>query len=390
MNIGILLPGFSADETDWAIPVQRDLIRALAQDDDVRVLALRYPPPRPPYALEGAEVYTLGAGQVRGRGRLALWLRTLNTLSRMHQQRPFHVLHAMWSDETGLLAAWAGKRLNVPAVTSLAGGELVGFKDIGYGLQRGAFSRWIVRQALEQAAAVIAPCGYTADLITARGYRIPAERLHRVPLGVDSTRFQSSAQAPDTDLISAGSLIGVKDHETLLRALALLPHTTTLRLVGDGPEKPRLQALAGKLGLNQQITFAGSIPYLTMPQELARARIHVLPSRHEGFGMVTIEAAACGLPTVGSAVGVLADDPALGISVPPGDAPALATAIRALLDNPAQRRALGQQAQQRVAAMYRIEHTAAALRKLYSSLNPTLIPYPSPSGRRESDKNGDL
>jgi len=381
MNIGILLPGFSADETDWAIPVQRDLIRALSHNDDVRVLALRYPPPHPAYTLEGAEVHTLGAGQVRGWRRLALWMRALNTLSRLHQQRPFHVLHAMWSDETGLLAAWAGKLLNVPAVTSLAGGELVGFKDIGYGLQRGVFSRWIVRRALEQAAAVVVPCDYTARLIMKRRLYIPIERVRFIPLGVESSRFQVSAQTPDTDLISAGSLIGVKDHETLLRAMALLPNTPTLRLVGDGPEKPRLQALAEELGISPQITFAGAVPYLTMPQEFARARIHVLPSRHEGFGMVTIEAAACGLPTVGSAVGVLADDPALGISVPPGNAPALANAIRTLLENPAQRQALGQQAQQRVAMLYRIEHTAAALRKLYGSLKPTITLNPSPSER---------
>lgn len=371
MNIGILLPGFSADERDWAIPVQRDLVRTLAQKDHIRVLALRYPPSQPDYLLEGATVTALGAGQTRGTGRLALWMRALARLREMHHQRPFHVLHAMWADETGLIAGWAGRLLGIPSVTSIAGGELVGFRDIGYGLQRSAFSRWIVREALEKASAVIAGCDYSAELIARQGLTIGTDRLHRIPLGTDMARFHRPEGEPDSDLISAGSLIGIKDHATLLRALALLPPQTSLRLVGNGVEKEHLQQLAAELGITRQITFVGAVSYLEMVQEFARARIHVLPSRHEGFGMVTIEAAACELPTVGSTVGVLANDPALGISVPPGDVPALAAAINSLLTNSDQRAAWGKRARQRVETIYQIEHTAAALRLLYSRLSPS-------------------
>jgi hypothetical protein len=100
MNIGILLPGFSAHENDWAIPVQLNLVRELARRADVRVLALRYPHRRGIYSVHGAAVYSLAAGQARGWRRLAVWWYALQLLRRLHRERPFHVLHAMWADET--------------------------------------------------------------------------------------------------------------------------------------------------------------------------------------------------------------------------------------------------------------------------------------------------
>jgi hypothetical protein len=164
VNVGILLPGFSSNEQDWAIPVQLNLVREMSQHDDVRVLALRYPQRRDCYNIFGAAVYSLGVGQVRGLRRLALWWDALRMLRRLHQQKPFDVLHSMWADETGLIAAWAGRWLTIPVVVSVAGGELVGFDDIGYGLQRSVFSRWTVRQALTGADRVVVACSYIRRL----------------------------------------------------------------------------------------------------------------------------------------------------------------------------------------------------------------------------------
>ena len=78
--------------------------------------------------------------------------------------KPFDLLHAMWADETGLIAGWAGRRLGIPVVVSILGGELVGLRDIGYGLQRSRFSRWIVGQALSGADRVIVPSSYVRRL----------------------------------------------------------------------------------------------------------------------------------------------------------------------------------------------------------------------------------
>ncbi len=369
MNIGILLPGFSANERDAAIPVQLHLIRALTQTDDVRVLALRYPHRRDRYPVASADVIALGAAQGRGRRRLTLWLDALRALRRLHREKPFDLLHAMWADESGLIAVWAGRWLGIPVVVSATGGELVRLDDIGYGLQRGAFSRWIVGQALKGADAVVLACRYQRRLLDKAGARINPARIHLIPYGVDTTLFAPGDTPPNPNhLLAVGSLSGVKDHAMLLRALARLDAQVTLEIVGAGPERARLEAQAAALGVRQRVTFSGPVAHDAMPHVYRRAALHILTSRHEGQGMVTVEAAACGLPTVSTAVGLLPDFPAFGVSVPVGDDAALAATIAALLDAPAWRAALSESALRLARESFSIEDTAARLRALYAGL----------------------
>lgn len=84
--------------------------------------------------------------------------------------------------------------------------------------------------------------------------------------------------------------------------------------------------------------------------------------------MVTLEAAACGIPTVGTAVGLLPDVPSMGVTVPVGDDIALTTAIDALLSNPQQLAGLGQSALETVRRGYTIQHTVEQFRNLYHTL----------------------
>lgn len=371
MRVGIILPGFSSDETDWAIPVQLNLVRELAKHDEVRVLALRYPHRRACYNVFGASVYSLGVGQVRGLGRLKLWLDALLTLRRLHREQPFDVLHAMWADETGLIAAWAGRLLGIPIVVSIAGGELVGFEDINYGLQRGAFSHWIVGQALSGANRVVAACTYVRDLIPKAGYNISPDKIRIITLGVDAAVFtpaESNQLLTEVKLIHAASLVGVKDQATLLRALARLTDHITLDIIGTGPQETRLRDLAHQLGISQRVHFLGKVQHLDLPAHYQQSTLIILCSRHEGLGMVTLEAAACGIPTVGTAVGLLPDYPKLGISVPVGDDAALAQAISTLLSDKQKRIDLSQSARKLVEENFTIEETVRQFRALYSEL----------------------
>lgn len=369
MNIGILLPGFSANESDWAIPVQANLARSLSATDHVRVLALRYPHHRRPYRAFGAQVYPLGAGQARGTHRLRLWAEALLMLRRLHREQPFDVLHAMWADETGLIAAWAGRWLNVPSVVSILGGELVGLRDIGYGLQLSAFGRWIVGQALK-ADRVIVPSGYIRQLIQVSGCYVPENPLFKSAFGVDTTLFSPDDNIPRDSLrlINVASLVPVKDQATLLRALARLDEHVTLDIIGTGPERARLETLAVELGVTGRVRFIGAVAHTDLPAYYHRAALHVLSSRHEALAMVTLEAAACGLPTASTAVGLLPDCPEMGVTVPVGDDEALAAAFRELLDHPARRAALGQSARAAVVERFSIEQAARALRALYTAI----------------------
>lgn len=368
MNVGILLPGFSSDENDWAIPVQLNLVREMARREDVRILALRYPHRRDRYSVYSAEVHSLGVGQVRGVGRLALWWEALKTLRRLHREKPFDVLHAMWADETGLIAAWAGRWLGIPVVVSIAGGELVGFDDISYGLQRGAFSRWTVGQALTAADAVVVACSYAKNLIAQAGYAVPNSRVHSITLGVDTNIFCPGSESPiQNRLIHVGSLVGVKDQATLLRALARLDGVT-LDMLGTGPEQARLENLASELQIRERVNFIGAVHHLDLPKFYRRAALNMLTSRHEGLGMVTLEAGACGVPTVSTDVGLLPDVAEMGAVVPVGDDAALADAIQNLLSDDQRRAEIGLTAQKMVGEKFTIQHTLEQFRALYQRL----------------------
>lgn len=368
MNIGIIIPGFSSDEHDPAIPVQLNLVRELAKQDNVRVLALRYPHRRHRYRVYDATVISLGYGAwTRGVRRLALWADALRTLRQLHREKPFDMLHAMWADETGLVAAWAGRLLKIPVVVSVLGGEFARLED--YGLQHGVFSRWTVRQAIYGADAVIVACSHVRRLMTENGYHLPDSKLCEIVLGVDTDQFQpKEVSYRPRHLIHAGSLIGVKDQATLLRALARLPDVT-LDIAGDGPERAHLEKLAVELGIEDRVNFLGAVAHADMPTLFQRAALHVLPSLHEGLGMVTLEAAACGLPTVGTNVGLLPDYPALGVSVPVGDDAALANAIADLLVDEQRYNALRRSAHDLVTTRFTIQHTATNLRHLYKELS---------------------
>ena len=73
MRVGLVVPGFSADQADWCIPALRHLARTLAATDDVRVIAVRYPYRAGRYAVDGAEVIALGGAVRRGTGTLSVW-----------------------------------------------------------------------------------------------------------------------------------------------------------------------------------------------------------------------------------------------------------------------------------------------------------------------------
>jgi len=361
VNIGYLLPGFSAHSDDWAIPVQQELVGLLAQRHLLRVIALRYPHTATQYTLNNAEVYPLGAGQVRGIGRFRLWRKALALIRQLHAETPFDVFHATWADETGLIGVWAGRELGIPSVVSIVGGELVGLREIGYGLQRGAFSRWIVRQALK-ADRLIPISPYQRRFL--RG--MTDERLRVVPFGVDITRFvPDETQRDPNRLLHVGSLVPVKDQTTLLRAFAHLPSSLHLDIIGTGITENTLRTLPQRLNIHQRVNFLGAVPYPDLQGYYQRSALHVLSSRHEGQGLVTLEAAACGIPTAGTAVGILADDSELGMSVPIGDDVALAGGIDTMLNGAS---AYGRHALERVHNAYRIEQTVEQIGAVYREL----------------------
>lgn len=378
MRLGLITPGFSAGEDDWCIPALLDLVRELSSRHDVTVVTLRYPHQPGTYRVYGATVHALGAGTAGGLHRAPLMARGLMALRRAHRQAAFDVLHGLWADEPGFLAASAGRLLDVPAVVSLLGGELVALPEIGYGGQLSRSNRWLAGRALRQARAVTAGSAYLRDIASAS---VDRARLVVLPLGVDTRLFHplEPGQAPGDvagltgqfKLLHVASLAPIKDPSTLLRAVAFVANRhpgVHLHVVGDGPLRGQLEAEAHALGLGESVTFHGAVAHERLPAYYRAADLFVLSSRYESQSLVALEAAACGCPVAGTAVGILPELAPPEYLASPGDVPALAAAIEHSLDQPAQRLAAGRAAYDLARSRYGLQQAVPALEALYRQI----------------------
>src|SRR5207247_5934205 len=146
--------------------------------------------------------------------------------------------------------------------------------------------------------------------------------------------------APDGrgPVLFVGRLVERKGVAHLIEAIARLgSRGPRLEIVGEGPERPGLEALAARLGVVDRVVFRGKIPPDELQASYARAAVCVLPSvldargDTEGLGVVLLEAMNHGTPVIASRVGGIPDiveDGVSGLLVPPGDADALAAAVR--------------------------------------------------------------
>ena len=192
--------------------------------------------------------------------------------------------------------------------------------------------------------------GARHDLV--RNFAVPADKVSvmrsNAVVPPDTARRIANWDAEsgrESDLIvSVGRLSPEKNHDLLLRALALLPRTRAWRLalVGDGPRRAKLEALARRTGLSDRVMFAGysDDPFAWM----MRARLAVCSSVYEGLGNAVIEALACGTPVVSTDCPYgpreILQHGRYGTLVPVGDTPSLAAAIGTALDRPVERNRL--------------------------------------------------
>lgn len=157
----------------------------------------------------------------------------------------------------------------------------------------------------------------------------PQERLDWVPNGVDMGEFDVRAPRGD-GIVCVGRLVPYKGVDVLLRAMPRIYEETGagLTVVGDGPEAPRLRALAKTMGA--PVRFLGRAPREDLPHLYAEARLSVLPSvnSQEAFGMALLESMAAGTPVVASDLpGVREVASLAGLTATPGDPQALADAV---------------------------------------------------------------
>jgi glycosyltransferase involved in cell wall biosynthesis len=369
MRIALIVPGVGGVERAGhrrVISVIQALIERLARRHEVLVVALD-DERQTRYSLLGATVVTLG--RLRGFGAVGRWLAGLQRLIAVLQRERgrFDVLHAFWAGTPASWAVVAGRILHVAVMVSIGGGELVWLPDIAYGGQGGLLGRAKTSLILRMADAVSACSRYSLEPLT----RIRQDALW-LPWGVDWRLYDGPTErtpGPPWRLLHVASLNRVKDQGTLLRAVRLLRDQVPVELdcIGEDTLGGSVQRLAVELGLEQSVKFHGFKPADEVAPFYHRAHIYVHSSLFENTPAVVLEAAAAGLPTVGTAVGLVAEmAPEAALAVPERDPEALAQGVLNLLANDQKRSSLGRAAQQ-YARDYDADWTAGQLEATYAA-----------------------
>lgn len=226
-------------------------------------------------------------------------------------------------------AIWIGRLRGIGVVVNYRGGEAAAFMH-----RRGG----VVAFSLRRAHALIVPSSFLGALF--RHHGLPA---HIVPNVVDLSRFHpgppshGAGMRPGAAILVARHLEAIYDNASAIRALALLhpslPHAS-LTLCGEGPERARLQQLAGELGVTHAVHFAGKTSHAHMAQLYRQADVLLNPSLADNLPNSVLEAWASGVPVVSTVVGGithLIEHEHDGLLVTPGDHAAMAAAMLTLL-----------------------------------------------------------
>lgn len=282
------------------------------------------------------------------------------------------IINAHWLIPQGFVAVMVKYLLHCPVIISVHGSDIFTLN--------GKLMKKVKRFILQRADAVVVNSSVTREAcrkLYDRDYPV-------IPMGVDMDRFKLSKPRPTSDksdkfeMLFVGRLAASKGVQHLIEALSTLDtQKMHLSIIGDGPERPSLEAYVHDHGLDQIVTFVGWVQPADLPEYYASADVFVGPSieeangRKEAFGVVFVEAAASGLPVVTTGAGGMTDivkDKETGLIVPQRDVPALAAAIEYLRDHPAKRREMGERGREFVSANFSWSKIIGRYRVVYDDV----------------------
>jgi glycosyltransferase involved in cell wall biosynthesis len=309
------------------------------------------------------------------------------------QQDGPDVVHAhFWM--SGLASVLAARPLDLPVVQSFHALGVVkrryqGIRDTSP-KERVGVERMIGREVDR----VAATC--SDEVFELARMRVPRARISVVPCGVDLKQFTPDGPRLDKGqphrLVAVGRLVPRKGFVTAIAAMRALPDTELIiaggprqDVLASDPEAARLLDYAERMGVADRVRMVGQVSRDTMPALLRSADLVLCTPWYEPFGIVPLEAMACGIPVVATAVGGLTDtivDGITGALVPPRRPKVLADKLRGLLAARATREALGAAARDRACARYSWDRVAADSVRVYQRAGTTDVEPRVAGGRR--------
>jgi glycosyltransferase involved in cell wall biosynthesis len=277
----ILTPGFPSSEDDsTCLPMQQNLVRKLKQtrpDLKIIVLSFQYPYHKNPYTWHDLPVIPFNGRNKGGLSRLLLRNQINSALKKINSKREIVGLLSFWYNE----CAWVGKK----------------FAD-AHNLKHWC---WVLGQdARKQNTYPRRLKPHDGELIALSDFvREEFEKNHgvtpryTVPAAIDPLEFDKYEGPKDIAIVAAGSLIPLKQYEVFVEIIKAIQKTLpkiNVVLIGDGPERGRLQSMITSLELTDNLLVTGELSHKQLLGYMQRAKLFLHPSSYEGFGVVCLEA----------------------------------------------------------------------------------------------------
>lgn len=278
------------------------------------------------------------------------------------------IIHAHVAHPDGAAALRFSRKFNIPVVVTIHG------QDFAYTLNRSRKCAESVRATLKDAARVIL---VSDKLKNQYGLETWVDQLGKYRVIYNGVNFEDvvyKQRASGHILLTVGFLRPDKGHAVVLKALpALIQEFPDLeyRIVGDGSEREKLEALTEELGIGRHVVFLGSLPHPVAMNEMAQCDLFILPSWNEAFGIVYLEAMAHGKPiigTTGEGISEIISKEGVGRAVPAKDVLAITEGIRELFKNPEQAKAMGTRGSNLVTRKFTWGYNAQKTLKIYEEI----------------------
>ena len=306
-------------------------------------------------------------------------LRAMRILGKMVPRRAFDVFHDVQSLGYGLLLL---KQFRRPLVTTVHHPLTIDFQ---HSLEQDRnfkekyytvvfYPLGMQRRVIRRCDRVLTSSGETAREIQ-RAFGVAGGKIRNVANGLDTDFFRpqkGQSRLPDRLLFVGNTDDPKKGVRYLLRAMAYLPEKVNLTIVDYGaPLKTYAPDLVQKMGLTGRVTFTGKISGEELRRQYASARVTVVPSLYEGFGLPAAESMACGTPVVATRAGALPEvmgEDGAGILVPPRDPSALARGIGQILEDNPERERMARAGRKRVESLFSWRSVAERTVEVYKEL----------------------
>jgi glycosyltransferase involved in cell wall biosynthesis len=285
----ILTPGFPENEQDsTCLPERQVFVKSLQEncpDTQLIILSFQYPFFTAQYQWNKCQVVSFNGGNKGKWKRRWVWIKVWSYLLKLHRQYEITAMISFWLGECAWLGNLFARRFHLKHYCYLLG-------------QDARANNRFVKKVKPTADMLIALSDFLADEFF-KNYLVRPK--HIIPTGIDIRQYRTAEQRRDIDVIGVGSLISLKQYDVWLRVIASLVRVhKNLKavLIGKGPERQKLIALADQLGISDRVQFEGELPHHLVLQRMQQSRVFLHTSSYEGFSTVVMEALYAGCPTV--------------------------------------------------------------------------------------------